>query len=117
MKILNWQKYLRIPEKTKISSEAEDLIKKMINNPNVRLGKNGAEEIKRHPFFKGIDWKNIRNTKAPFVPDLSSDYDVRYFETFDIKEPFYPPMKIHKKRKDVEYIGYTYKGDDDENRN
>ena len=31
-KILNWQKYLKIPQKIKISSEAEDLIKKLINN-------------------------------------------------------------------------------------
>jgi hypothetical protein len=28
-----------------------------------RLGKNGVEEIKAHPFFKGIDWDNIRKCK------------------------------------------------------
>ena len=113
-KILNWQRYLKIPDNIKVSKEAEDLIKKMINNPNIRLGKNGADEIKAHPFFKGIDWENIRKTVPPFIPELKNDYDVAYFETFDAKEPFYPPVTKRKKRKDIEYIGYTYKGDEEE---
>ena len=115
-KILNWQKYLKIPQKIKISSEAEDLIKKLINNSSVRLGKRGAEEIKAHPFFRGLNWENIRNTKAPFIPQLKNDYDVSYFETFETKEPFYPPKAKHKKRKDIEYIGYTFK-EEEENEN
>ena len=113
-KVLNWKKFLKIPSKVKISEEAEDLICKLINNPNERLGLKGADEIKKHPFFKGIDWDNIRKTKAPFIPKLKNDYDTSYFETFDIKEPFYPPMKRHKKRKDIEYIGYTYKDENDD---
>ena len=109
-KILNWKKYLKLPSKTIISPEAEDLIAKLITNPNVRLGLNGAEEIKRHPFFRGLDWKNIRNSKAPFIPELKNDYDTHYFDTFKIIEPFYPQEK-KKKRKDVEYLGFTYKDD------
>ena len=110
-KVLNWKKYLKIPSKTKISREAEDLIMKLINNSNERLGLRGSEEIKSHPFFKGIDWDNIRNTKAPFIPKLKNDYDNSYFENYKIEEPFYPPMKNRPKRKDVEYMGYTYKED------
>ena len=110
-KVLNWKKYLKIPSKIKISREAEDLIMKLINNSNERLGLRGSEEIKSHPFFKGIDWNNIRNTKAPFIPKLKNDYDNSYFETYKIKEPFYPPMKRRTKRKDIEYMGYTYKKD------
>ena len=110
-KVLNWKKYLKIPSKVKISKEAEDLIMKLINNSNERLGLKGAEEIKRHPFFKGIDWENLRNTKAPFIPKLKNDYDTSYFENYKIKEPFYPPQKKRTKRKDIEYMGYTYKDD------
>ena len=40
-----------------------------------------------------------------------------YFESFEAKEPFYPPQTKHKKRKDIEYIGYTYKGDEEEAEN
>jgi len=114
-KILNWEKYLKIPSKIKMSKEAEDLIYKMINNKNIRLGKNGASEIKQHPFFKGLDWDNIRNLKPPFIPELSSDYDTRYFEIFKEQEPFYPSLTKHYKRKDIQFIGFTYREDEDQN--
>jgi len=115
-KVLNWKKFLKIPSKKKISKEAEDLIFKLINNSNERLGIGGADEIKKHPFFKGVNWDNIRNTKAPFIPKLKNDYDTAYFETIEAKEPFYPPINYKKpKRKDIEFMGYTYKeGDFDE---
>ena len=110
-KILNWEKYLKIPSKIKISPEAEDLISKLINHPDIRLGINGVEEIKSHPFFKGIDWENIRESKAPFIPKLKNDYDTCYFDLYEKKEPFHPPIKKKKKRKDIEYLGYTFKED------
>ena len=113
-KVLNWKQFLKIPSKKKVSKEAEDLIFKLINNANVRLGIGGAEEIKSHPFFKGVDWDNIRNTKAPFIPKLENDYDTSYFETIKAKEPFYPPVEYKRppKRKDIEFMGYTYKEGD-----
>ena len=109
-KVLNWKKFLKIPENIRISDEAKDLIFKMINNSNYRLGKNGADEIKKHPFFKGIDWDNIRNLKPPFIPILKNEYDTSYFETFDTTEPFNPISYNNIfKRKDIEYLGYTFK--------
>jgi serine/threonine kinase 38 len=110
-KVLNWKKFLKIPSKINISEEAKDLIFKMISNSNNRLGKNGADEIKKHPFFNGIDWDNIRNSKPPFVPILKNEYDTSYFEKFEISEPFYPKTVNKFKRKDIEYIGYTFKED------
>ena len=108
-KIVNWEKHLKIPSKAKVSPDAQDLIRKLINNSNERLGKHGAGEIKAHPFFKDLNWETIRETTAPFIPDLKSDVDTKYFEVFSAKEPFYPPKPKNKKRKDIEYIGYTYK--------
>ena len=112
-KVMNWKKYFKIPSEVKISPEAEDLIMKLINNPNKRLGKNGASEIKKHPFFKDIDWDNIRNLKPPFIPEIENEYDTKYFETFEEIEPFYHTPKRFKRRKDIEYLGYTYKEDND----
>jgi len=115
--ILNHDKYLQIPNEIKLSKEALDLIFRMISDSDKRLGKNGADEIKSHPFFKGIDWNNIRDTmKPPFIPELKNDYDTHYFDTFDEEEPFYPTKKPLKRRKDMEFLGFTYKGgNNDEN--
>ena len=108
-KVLNWKQFLKIPSKVKISEEAQDLIFKMINNSNNRLGKNGAEEIKKHPFFNGVDWDNIRKSKPPFIPILKNEYDTSYFEKFEAIEPFYPKSKDKYRRKDIEYLGYAFK--------
>ena len=31
----------------------------MIKDPYQRLGANGANEIKKHAFFNGINWDNV----------------------------------------------------------
>ena len=114
-KVLNWKNYLKIPKKIKLSEEVKDLIFKMIKNSDDRLGKNGAEEIKKHPFFKDVDWDNIRNSKAPFIPELKNEYDTKYFEKFEVKEPFYPKNVNKFKRKDAEYVGYEFNKDNSDN--
>ena len=111
-KIINWEKFLEIPEKAKLNDDTSDLIFRMLSNKENRLGKNGADEIKKHPFFKGLDWNNIRKMTPPFIPKLKNEYDTSYFDTFKTEEPFYPtPKKNNKTRKDVEYLGFTYKED------
>jgi hypothetical protein len=47
------------------------------------LGKNGVDQIKRHPFFASVDWDKIREMEAPFVPQLDSDIDTKYFDVFE----------------------------------
>ena len=107
-------KIWEVPEEINLSKEALDFMNRMMSDPNERLGKNGSEEIKSHPFFKGVDWDNIRNNmKPPFIPDIENDYDTKYFETFEEIEPFYPHKKSIKKRQG-EWIGLTYKGNNEE---
>lgn len=110
-KILHFEKYLSFPEQIKMSTVAKDLILKLLTTSPNRLGKNGADEIKCHPFFEGVNWTKIRDTKPPFVPKLKNDWDVSYFDKYEPSEPFYPDKAITK-RKDAEYIGYTYKGEE-----
>jgi serine/threonine-protein kinase RIM15 len=31
----------------------------LTSDPNTRLGSNGIEEVKNHPFFKDLDWNNF----------------------------------------------------------
>jgi serum/glucocorticoid-regulated kinase 2 len=57
-----------------------DLLKK---DPSKRLGANGAEEVKQHPWFTGVDWKCLENKgyDAPFRPVITSETDLKYFDT------------------------------------
>ena len=54
-------------------------------DPDKRLGtgKDGVEKIKKHPFFKNIDWDAIYNKKIkpPFIPRISSDSDTKYIDS------------------------------------
>ena len=67
-KILNWRKTFVIPDDANLSSQAIDLLKRLVTDSENRLGRNGAEEIKKHPFFDGLDWGNIRKKRAPNIP-------------------------------------------------
>ncbi|CAA2996352.1 kinase PINOID 2-like [Olea europaea subsp. europaea] len=41
----------------------------LVKNPKKRIGsQNGSVEIKRHEFFKGVNWALIRTVKPPEVP-------------------------------------------------
>jgi hypothetical protein len=52
---ITWPEIGDIEDGDKISPDAADLMQKLLNpNYKERLGANGAEEIKAHPFFKNI---------------------------------------------------------------
>ena len=59
-----------------IGSEARSILTSLLDrDPTRRLGVNGAEEIKKHPFFeKHIDFKKLLQKKIqpPFKPSVSS---------------------------------------------
>ena len=54
-KILHWRKTLMIPQEANLSSSSIDLIRRLVADPQDRLGIMGVEEIKAHPFFAGVD--------------------------------------------------------------
>ncbi|KAF5836329.1 putative blue light receptor [Dunaliella salina] len=61
---------LRFPSKPQISEECQDLISKLlVKDPAQRLGtRAGAEEIKAHPFFRGLNFALQRNETPPYIP-------------------------------------------------
>merc|ERR1719264_87990 len=75
-KILQWRKTLSIPREAKLSASATDILRKLICDSSDRLGRNGVDEIKNHPFFLGVNWENIRNTNSPNAPLITSEVDV-----------------------------------------
>lgn len=77
-----------------------------------RLGRNGAEEIKKHPFFDGVDWINIRKQQAPNIPQISSEISTENFDKFDESaDNDLKNKKLPGKRVDIDFIGYTFKAD------
>lgn len=54
-----------------------------MTKPEKRLGKNGAEEIKMHSWFKGVKWNDIKKMKPPFIPEVKDEIDTKYFDDYD----------------------------------
>ncbi|VFQ67759.1 unnamed protein product [Cuscuta campestris] len=69
-----------VPEE--MSAEAQDLIDRLLTeDPNQRLGAQGATEVKKHPFFMNINWDTLARQKAAFVPTSESALDTSYFSS------------------------------------
>lgn len=52
----------------------------MTLDPEKRLGYNGAEEVKRHSFFKSINWDTLLTESPSFIPQPSGMEDTDYFD-------------------------------------
>lgn len=85
-KILHWKKTFVIPEEANLSPAATDILKRFVCEPENRLGKNGAGEIKKHPFFDGFDWQSVKSKKAPYIPNISSEVSAENFDKFEEEE-------------------------------
>jgi len=97
---------------THISPIAEDMIKKLICDRKNRLGtKGGVDEIRKHPFFKGVKWNTIANEKAAYLPEVKHETDTRNFDDFKEETDYFGdgPVPRHKTDKDITFVGYTYK--------
>ena len=42
----------------------------IIFETQVRLGQNGIMDFKSHPYFVGVDWDNITQSTAPYIPEV-----------------------------------------------
>ncbi|KAM3928405.1 rho-associated protein kinase 1 isoform 2-T3 [Leptodactylus fuscus] len=111
-KIMNHKNSLTFPEDSDISKEAKNLICAFLTDREVRLGRNGVEEIKRHLFFKNDQWawETLRDTVAPVVPDLTSDIDTSNFDDLEEDkgdEETFPIPKAFVGNQ-LPFVGFTY---------
>lgn len=123
-KIMEHQKSLRFPDDIEISKEARHLICNFLTDRSVRLGRNGIDELKGHPFFTNEQWtfENIRQCIAPVLPELSGDDDTSNFD--DVFEPEgngpngrqphmtegFPEPKTFAGN-NIPFVGFTYSDD------
>ncbi|KAJ0170566.1 hypothetical protein K1T71_013937 [Dendrolimus kikuchii] len=116
-KIMNHARSFHCPppdeHAAQVSEEAKDLIRRLICSSENRLGKNGLQDFKNHEWFAGLDWDNLREMQAPFVPDVSSPTDTSNFDVDDtdirLSEAVPPPPAssafsgLH-----LPFIGFTF---------
>lgn len=117
-KIVNWATYLRFPAEAEasLSPAAKDLIMRLLCDVDRRLGGHGAAEIKRHPFFRGVDWVRLYESPPPYRPAITHELDTQNFEQYEDPErgarAGHSPGSASSRSRpvaDPNFIGYTYK--------
>uniref|UniRef100_A0A674F319 protein kinase C n=1 Tax=Salmo trutta TaxID=8032 RepID=A0A674F319_SALTR len=82
-----------------LSTEAIAIMRRLLRrNPERRLGsgEKDADEIKKQPFFRGLDWEALlqRKLPPPFVPSIKGQEDVSNFdEEFTAEPPALTPPR------------------------
>lgn len=122
-KIVDWATYLHFPPEAQLSRPSESFMRGLISDPANRLGRLGADQIKSHPFFRGVDWSSLRKIRAPFEPNLTSAVDTQYFPIDEIPQQDNSGMIRERERVErlqrgeveesaemsLPFIGYTFR--------
>jgi len=126
--IVRFREFLSFPhDEVQISPAAEDLIRRFLCSNTERIGMNGVEEIKSHPFFEGLNWNSLRQSHAPFVPKLEDATDTSYFDEFDDDAKYatirssdpQQALRLRNMSKDQNHLfsGYTFNRGDSSRKN
>ncbi|KAM0755424.1 kinase-like protein, partial [Meredithblackwellia eburnea MCA 4105] len=123
----NWNRCLRRPHYEREEDRIFNLsdlgwaaITALITTKDRRLST--LDDVKKHPFFHGVDWDNLREGKAPFVPALDSEIDSGYFDDFTSEADMKKYAEVREKQANVDkvrekdekfgrgvFVGFTFK--------
>ncbi|XP_078126739.1 serine/threonine-protein kinase N1b isoform X1 [Sander vitreus] len=95
-----------------LSTEAIGIMRRLLRrNPERRLGsgEKDAEDVKKQPFFRGMDWEALlqRKVPPPFVPTIGGKEDVSNFDVeFTAEAPALTPPRERRSlsRKEQDYF-------------
>uniref|UniRef100_A0A7N6AA42 protein kinase C n=1 Tax=Anabas testudineus TaxID=64144 RepID=A0A7N6AA42_ANATE len=95
-----------------LSTEAIGIMRRLLRrNPERRLGsgEKDAEDVKKQPFFRGMDWEALlqRKVPPPFVPTVADKEDVSNFDQeFTAELPTLTPPRERRtlSRKEQEFF-------------
>ncbi|KAM3597175.1 uncharacterized protein V6R79_000821 [Siganus canaliculatus] len=95
-----------------LSTEAIGIMRRLLRrNPERRLGsgEKDAEDVKKQPFFRGVDWEALlqRKVPPPFVPSIVGKEDVSNFDVeFTAEAPALTPPRERRtlNRKEQDYF-------------
>lgn len=100
-----------------LSEVSFDFLKRLLEvDQSKRLGAglNDSEEIKQHPFFKGINWKHVyeKKYKPSFIPNIKYDEDLSNFDKMftdeDPKSAYERMNLFQRQNSDNKYDDFTY---------
>ncbi|XP_075999035.1 serine/threonine-protein kinase N1b isoform X2 [Genypterus blacodes] len=95
-----------------LSTEAIGVMRRLLRrNPERRLGsgEKDAEDVKKQPFFKDLDWEALlqRKVEPPFIPTITGKEDVSNFDVeFTAERPALTPPRERRNlsRKEQDYF-------------
>lgn len=119
-----WQHVLRKPEYEDpnyfLSRRTWDLICRLIAVKRDRL--RGMKDVRSHDYFKEVNWDQLREERAPFVPELDSDTDAGYFDDFGSEKDMAKYKEVMEKQEALErmaeredkmgrslFVGFTFR--------
>ncbi|KAJ3568367.1 hypothetical protein NPX13_g6446 [Xylaria arbuscula] len=103
-----------------LSNRTWSFITTCINSRSKRFST--IKEIFEHPYFSEVDWDTLRQSKAPFVPELDSETDAGYFDDFSNEADMAKYKEVHDKQQALEsmadreeemgkglFVGFTFR--------
>mmetsp|Transcript_4129 Transcript_4129/g.10717 ORF Transcript_4129/g.10717 Transcript_4129/m.10717 type:complete len:465 (-) Transcript_4129:472-1866(-) len=113
-KIVHFKTSLEFPEERDVSPAARSLISELLRGRDERLD---FEGIRRHKFFEGVDWDQLRTGRAPHPPVVVNETDTQNFEEFEpatdatmrALSPNAHPTRTSGSGRDLFFAGFAYR--------
>ncbi|KAK7700050.1 serine/threonine-protein kinase dbf2 [Diaporthe eres] len=103
-----------------LSNRTWSFITTCINSRSKRFS--NVKDIYAHQYFAEVNWETLRDTKAPFVPELDSETDAGYFDDFTNEADMAKYKEVHDKQSALEnmadrdddmgkslFVGFTFR--------